>query len=551
MSMNTTDASFQTVDDHIDTVIQIELVVVLTLLSIIFILSKYLHARPKLAAILPEAGMVILFSIAVGFMFDLYRGDRPWNEISTNTTALEATVLRKHSMKEHITRVLLSFSSSSFFYAMLPPIIYNAGYNLKREIFLRHLKPITLFAVIGTTVSALTITVILQIAKQWNLTGGFKPTLVEILTFGSLISATDPISTLAVFQAKQVDPQLFYLVFGESVLNDGVGYVLFATCSSLLNKVNEDDSPREILVTVLEFLGSLTYIFVGSTIFGILVGLFAAYLYSKVDMSHTPLHELGLFIIIVYLPYFLANLLGFSGIISIFLIAMMAKRFAAPNLSCETQRNADAVFRILAHVAETYVFLELGMSVFGISSAGSFNLPFILWAILACLIGRIVNVYPITFFFNRSLGTQMESQPDNSLSLTENDSDDIEDEVKTLKHISSKNDLRINRNVAHVLWFSGLRGGVAYACARAFPNEYGNREVFVVTTMAITLFTVFGFGCTTDLVLNVMSVDQSVDEDEYMNLNETVEKIARFQAWGTYSLFAYYLCSILFVLIYT
>ncbi|MCC5321541.1 cation:proton antiporter, partial [Staphylococcus aureus] len=45
----------------------------------------------------------------------------------------------------------------------------------------------------------------------------FTPTLTELFTFGALISSTDPVSTLAVFQAKRVDPQLFYLVFGESV----------------------------------------------------------------------------------------------------------------------------------------------------------------------------------------------------------------------------------------------------------------------------------------------------------------------------------------------
>jgi sodium/hydrogen exchanger 8 len=41
--------------------------------------------------------------------------------------------------------------------------------------------------------------------------------LAECLTFGALISATDPVSTLAVFAELKVDPNLFYLVFGESV----------------------------------------------------------------------------------------------------------------------------------------------------------------------------------------------------------------------------------------------------------------------------------------------------------------------------------------------
>ena len=54
------------------------------------------------------------------------------------------------------------------------------------------------------------------------------------LTFGALISATDPVSTLAVFQELRVDPTLFYIVFGESVLNDAVGIVLFRTFSKFV-----------------------------------------------------------------------------------------------------------------------------------------------------------------------------------------------------------------------------------------------------------------------------------------------------------------------------
>eukprot|EP00957_Ditylum_brightwellii_P136882 10438634-Ditylum_brightwellii.AAC.1 len=62
----------------------------------------------------------------------------------------------------------------------------------------------------------------LQIVTAAGLVGGFDPSFAELLTFGGLISATDPVSTLAIFQAKRVDPHLFYLVFGESVLNDAV-----------------------------------------------------------------------------------------------------------------------------------------------------------------------------------------------------------------------------------------------------------------------------------------------------------------------------------------
>ena len=47
------------------------------------------------------------------------------------------------------------------------------------------------------------------------------------LTFGSLISAVDPVATLAIFNALDVNPTLHMLVFGESVLNDAVAVVLY------------------------------------------------------------------------------------------------------------------------------------------------------------------------------------------------------------------------------------------------------------------------------------------------------------------------------------
>lgn len=49
----------------------------------------------------------------------------------------------------------------------------------------------------------------------------------EALLFGSLLSATDPVATLAVLGQLKVEPQLYSIIFGESVLNDAVAIVLF------------------------------------------------------------------------------------------------------------------------------------------------------------------------------------------------------------------------------------------------------------------------------------------------------------------------------------
>ncbi len=49
---------------------------------------------------------------------------------------------------------------------------------------------------------------------------------VDCLLFGAIVSATDPVTVLAVFKELKVDVNLDALLFGESVLNDAVAIVL-------------------------------------------------------------------------------------------------------------------------------------------------------------------------------------------------------------------------------------------------------------------------------------------------------------------------------------
>jgi NhaP-type Na+/H+ or K+/H+ antiporter len=193
------------------------------LLALVLVLSKFLHDWPVLARIVPEAGMILLVGMIAGFFVNLTlkgTGD-------TTTTSSSSQAGDDATASDSVAQGLLSFSPEAFFLVLLPPIIFNSGYHLRRELFFRHISPIFLLSVVGTTVSAICISCLLQVFVTLGWSGNFEPRFSELLAFGALISATDPVSTLAVFQEKRVDPHLFYLVFGESVLNDAVGLVLF------------------------------------------------------------------------------------------------------------------------------------------------------------------------------------------------------------------------------------------------------------------------------------------------------------------------------------
>ena len=98
----------------------------------------------------------------------------------------------------------------------------EAGYFMPARAFFANIGTILMYAVIGTLFNTLTIGFSL-----YGISVGFDIgiSLLECLTFSSLISAVDPVAVLAVFEEIHVNEVLHILVFGESLLNDAVTVV--------------------------------------------------------------------------------------------------------------------------------------------------------------------------------------------------------------------------------------------------------------------------------------------------------------------------------------
>jgi sodium/hydrogen exchanger 8 len=494
-----------------------------SVLALVLVLSRALHSRPKLNSVLSEPAMVLLigmfFSFVVSFGFSI--GEQLETQNSAEGDDAAAAVQQQDETEEvDLTQTILSFPNKVFFMALLPPILFNSGYQLQRELFYRHIKPISLFAALGTTVSGMVTALLLYGFKNLGWFGAFDPSFVELCTFGALIAATDTVSVLGVLQAKRVDPHLFSLVFGESALNDAVAIVLFRSFASIL----EDDVGQidGVLDTILQILYDFLYQAVGSPCLGVVFAFVIALLFKYVDLRETKIIELSLFILLMYFPFVLAEEIHLSGIVSIFFAGLSARRYIEPNVSDETKHNAEVLFHLISYLAETCIFLELGLSVFGLSS--SFQWGFIGLAFVAALFGRAMSVYPISMAFNYSLE---ETEP-----LLEQDDDS--ESVGSISSSSSqsrswsagkhrrrivperRSDKRIPVSFMHILWFAGLRGAVAYSCARDFPNQYGHRDEFTACTMVIVFVTIVIMGGCTESLLDHLKIPMNVDQKEYM-----------------------------------
>jgi len=246
------------------------------------------------------------------------------------------------------------------------------------------------------------------------------------------------------------------------------------------------------------------------------MGLGVAWLFKTIDLRRTPLLELCLYVPMMYTPFFLAEIARLSGIVTVLFAGIAARRYIEPNLSPGTAHNAITIFRLVAHVTEIIIFIELGLSVFGLSQ-DDFPVVFIIFSLLGCLFSRACNIYPITFIYNNVCARRPKEQL----------SDSSESQVDMTDMHPNKNgeivqpntgmidDKKIPIKTAHMLWFSGLRGAVSYALVRTFPAT-GNQNSFVSTTMMIVLITTFLLGGTTELALQFLGIPTGVDEVEYM-----------------------------------
>lgn len=198
-----------------------------------------------------------------------------------------------------------AFSPTAFFLVLLPPIIFESGYNLHKGNFFQNIGSILLFAIVGTGISAFVIGAGIYLLGLAQVV--YKLSFVESFAFGSLISAVDPVATVAIFQALDVDPVLNMLVFGESILNDAVSIVLTTAV------LQPDDSIMTTGEAILSAINRFWLMFFASAGIGVLFALVSSLLLKHVDLRKNPSLEFGMMLVFTYAPYVLAEGIHLSG----------------------------------------------------------------------------------------------------------------------------------------------------------------------------------------------------------------------------------------------
>ncbi|XP_065317017.1 sodium/hydrogen exchanger 3-like isoform X3 [Gordionus sp. m RMFG-2023] len=162
-----------------------------------------------------------------------------------------------------------TISTSLFFLFLLPPIVLDAGYFMSLRPFFENIGTILLLAIVGTIWNTFATGLSLWGIAKTGMIGVDVP-LMHCLLFSSLISAVDPVAILSVFEEANVNEILHIIVFGESLLNDGVAIVLYNLFGSFSEIGLENIITKDIIFGMISF----GVVSLGGTLIGILFGIF-------------------------------------------------------------------------------------------------------------------------------------------------------------------------------------------------------------------------------------------------------------------------------------
>eukprot|EP00981_Chlorochromonas_danica_P000267 scaffold61_cov180-Ochromonas_danica.AAC.19 len=258
-----------------------------------------------------------------------------------------------------------------------------------------------------------------------------KITLLEGVLIGSILSATDPVTTVSVFERLGVDQMLSVIVIAVSVLDDAVSVIAYELTQNIISDgVDDDDgdSTSSDVAEVAELLGRYLSKVIGSTGCGILLGYVWIWLMMKTspftasDTSsrvNATTYQVVSFFLVIYLSYAVGEALELSGIITALYLGLTIQYYyrrlaVTRHLLLPPLEKLKEALAAWCQPLESLLFFYMGMSFlaafppqtispFSFSYRGSAVEAYVLfpfWAVVVCLVARAVQIYPFAFLLN-------------------------------------------------------------------------------------------------------------------------------------------------------
>ena len=337
--------------------------------------------------------------------------------------------------------------SDALLEGMLGLLLFAGALHVKLADLRAEWRAVFLMATMGVALS----TIVIGTGFHW-LTG--MP-LIVALVFGALISPTDPVAVLGVLREANLRKSLETKIAGESLFNDGVGYVVFLVLVGLAFPGDDHHASG---------LQGAALLFVQEALGGAVLGLVLGWLTFRVmrlidDYSLEVLLTLGL----AFGGYELAVFLHVSAPIMAVCAGLLIGEVGAKHgMSEETRDYVDAFWKLIDEILNAVLFLMIGFEVFAVA----FEVDFLVAGVLSiglALLGRLAAV-AVPVLILRPFRT-------------------------------------FSPGVVPIMTWGGLKGGISVALALSLPdNEW--KPLILTATYIVVIFSIIVQGLTVSKLAN-------------------------------------------------
>ena len=349
-------------------------------------------------------------------------------------------------------------------HGMLSFLLFAGAMHVDFSVFRSRLLSIGLMATLGMLISTFLIGWTMWLLLNFF---GIDIPFIWALVFGALISPTDPVAVLGLFKTVKVPESLEAKMAGESLLNDGVGVVVFTIVVAIA--VGGDMHGEAIgIMTVVE-------LFFTEAVGGAILGLVAGYACYRA-MGQIDEHNLEVLITLamVMVTYAVAIRLHLSGPIAMVVAGLFIGNRGMKNaVSDKTRDYVEKFWSLLDEILNSVLFLLIGLEVLVVAQRMD-HIGVALLAIPVTLMARWISVsVPITILARWRSFT---------------------------------------KGAIPILTWGGLRGGIAVALALSLPvNEY--KPTILTITYAVVLFSIIVQGLTIKPLVERLVAAGPIDDE--------------------------------------
>ncbi|PZF74794.1 Na+/H+ antiporter [Taibaiella soli] len=362
-------------------------------------------------------------------------------------------------------------NSEVVFLIFLPPLLYDAAFNISFQDFRTHLNTISTLAVglvFLTTIGVAIVAHFIIPGMSWPLT----------FVLGAILSATDAVAAIGITKGLGLSHKTVTILEGESLVNDASALVAYRFAVAAVT-----GTAFVLWKATLHFAVLMS----GGFVVGFVLGKTLAFVLKRVYGN--PLVTVSLMLLAPFVAYLLAESFHVSGVIAVVIIGIGSSRFSDRVFPEQLKQQSKSFWDVIIFLLNGLIFILIGLEFpYVVKDVSNHKI----WSLIGYSL--IITVVALLIRMARVFLQKLNLQ-------------------NTFKKRKQKipREALLDFQTSVIISWSGMRGIVSLAIALGLPTKLENgtpfpmRSDIIFISVAVVLFTLIGQGLTLPWVVKRMS----------------------------------------------